>query len=425
MTQSVSVEVCALMIALALAACWAGAAQGAVGAAYLDRLLASNRAAVADLADYVRFADMAAALLVRDPDGPGPSLWLAGDSGFVTEGYNRAGGLTIAKRLPSPEGVAVGDVVLVGSLHGDDAQTQELVAGCAEAGGLVILFAPRAAVPVVVSAELLAMLDEHARAALAAGYLFLDAHADAPGDAKLPTASPATAQSLWAFTGELVSAMMRRAGRMPPVFRSVMVPGGREHNATLRGRRWEGPAGEAHAPGVAGRTYLARVANWMRRLRATQADEFAAAGRRAAEVMGGGGTVWVATLGHLSPFQLQQVAEGEPGFTALPGAEPDRVPELVKPGDLVLYIGYYEPLGPWVETVHEVGAQIVTVVSGTYERPASRMGADINICGCWPYGDVTVNRHPYASGWDMLPPSGVIQSAAFWMLLAETRAAMR
>lgn len=394
--------------------------------AYLDRLLTANAAAAADLPDYVADAELAAALLSRDPDGPGPALWLAGDKGFVTEGMNRAGGLMIAQRLPSPEDVSFGDVALVGSLEGDDAETRALVEGIAARGGLVVLFAPRPAPSVTPSPELVALLSTQGRGMVEndRGFLFLDAHADPPSASDLPTVSPANAQSLWAFSGELVSALARRTGRLTPVYRSVMVPGGREYNATLKGARWEGPVDEAPAAGVLGRTYLARVANWMRQMRATEADEFAAAGRRAAEVIAADGTVWLATLGHLPPSQTDQVPDGQLAFSILPGSQPDKVAELVRPGDLVLYVGYYEPLGPWVETVHAAGAQIVTVVSGTPERPATQMGAEINICGCWPYGDVTVARTRGGQP-DMLPPSGVIQSGAVWMLLAETRAALR
>ena len=101
--------------------------------------------------------------------------------------------------------------------------------------------------------------------------------------------------------------------------------------------------------------------------------------------------------------------------------EPDKLADLVKPGDLILYVGYYEPWGPWVETAHELGAKIVTVVSGTPERRAEDMGADINIDGCWAYGDAVVD----VPGYDIrvLPPSGVVASAAYSMLMAEFAAA--
>ncbi len=392
---------------------------------YLDRLLASNAAAVQDLDDYICFPDVAADLLVRDPDGPGPALWLAGDKGFVTEGYNRAGGLMTARRLASSDEVAHGDVVLLGSLYGDDAETTELLRELLGREALVVLFAPRR--PNLVMAPqpgLMSLLPERSQDVLANGYLFFDVHADPPVGHKLPTVSPALAQSLWAFTGELVTAMMRKAGRMPPIFLSVHVPNGRERNNARRGLRWDPQMAGPLPPGLAARRYLARLANCMRKLRATQTALFAQAGRSAAETLRRGNTVWLASIGHLPPSQPQQVPEDELPFKILPGVQPDRVPELVQPGDLVLYIGYYEPFGPWVEQVHEAGAKIVTVVSGTPQRSAAAMGADINICGCWPWGDTLVEFLPPRTDVTMLPPSGVIQSAVFWMLLAETRARM-
>jgi len=389
-------------VALLIVAVGGSAADPTPAQAYLDRILASNAGAVADLDRYVIFAEAAAELLVQDPDGPGPTLWLAGDRGFVLEGYNRAGGLMIAKWLKDPAEVAAGDVVLVGSLYGDDDETASMLAAIAGSDALAILFAPRPA-------------DTEA------AHLFIDTHSDAPDESDLPTASPANAQGLWAFTGELVTAMMRQSGRTPPLFVSVLVPDGRERNNARKGLRWDPQNAEAMPPGLAGRRYLARLANIMREMRATQANEFAEAGRLCADVLARRGTVWLSTLGHLPPSQSEQVPEGELPFTLLPGREPDRVPELVKPDDLVVYIGYYEPMGPWVQAVHDAGARIVTAVSGTPDRPAGAMGADVNIAGCWPYGDALLQLHPVETGLSMLPPSGVVQSAAFWMLLAENR----
>ncbi|MEA3402502.1 MAG: hypothetical protein U9R79_14790 [Armatimonadota bacterium] len=391
---------------------------------YLDRLLAANAAAVRGLDEYVRDAEIAAELLVRDPDGPGPTLWLAGEEGFVLEGFNRAGGLMIARRLAEPDDVTAGDVVLVGSLVGDDPDTAALLAAAAQRGALCVLFAPRRAEAVTPSAELLELLSESSRQALGDGYLFIAAHADPPRGGELPVTSPALAQSLWAFTGELVTAMMRSSGRIPPIFKSVLVPGGRERNNARKGLRWDPQMAGALPAGLAARKYLAKLANSMRRLRASQAWKFTRAGRLAAEVMAADGTVYCELVGHMPPSVPAQVPEHVLPFTVLESATPEELPEVLSPGDLVLYVGYYEPFGPWVERTHEAGARIVTVVSGTPERAASAMGADINICGCWPWGDALIGFYPPETDIRMLPPSGVIQSAAFWMLVAETRSAV-
>ncbi len=196
-----------------------------------------------------------------------------------------------------------------------------------------------------------------------------------------------------------------------------MVEGGRERNAEHRELTWEPGVPEPVAAIRLGRTYLARMSNFLRRLRATQTDKFEQAGTLAAKAKATGHTAWYACLGHMLPDMPGQV--GDPGvLETLSVRKPEKLAEFVKPGDVILYVGYYEPYGPWVEETHALGAKIVTVVSGTPERSAEEMGADINICGCWPFGDATIE----APGIDIsvLPPSGVIQSAAYWMLVAET-----
>jgi hypothetical protein len=185
--------------------------------------------------------------------------------------------------------------------------------------------------------------------------------------------------------------------------------------------RWDPQRADPMPPGLAGRRYLARLANIMRRLRATQMDEFAAAGRMIARTQARGDTVWVSLVGHLPPSQPEQIPQERMPFTVLPGREPSDALDRVEPGDLVLYIGYYEPFGPWVKAVHEAQARIVTVVSGTPQRPAWALGADVSIDGCWAWGDALIALSPAETGLSMLPPSGVIQSAAFWMLVAENR----
>ena len=151
-------------------------------------------------------------------------------------------------------------------------------------------------------------------------------------------------------------------------------------------------------------------------------DKFDQAGQLAAEALRAGHTAWYGALGHLPPELPGQT--GDPGvLTPLKMNTPDKLGDVVKPGDVILYVGYYQPSGPWVEQAHALGAKIVTVVSGTPETPAEDMGADININGCWPYGDALIT----IPGYDIkvLPPSGVIQSAAHWMLVAATEAARK
>ena len=317
------------------------AAETAPSAAYLDRLLDSTTRIVQNLPNVTAAAEAAADNILA-----GGKLWLAGDKAFIYEGLGRAGGMMTARSLSSGDQLSQGDVVLLGSLTGHDAAATTILQAAADASALVIFFAPQN---------------------LPGDHIFLDAFTSPADDASaLPIISPALAANLWTFTGELVAALTRR-GKMPPMYQSVLVPGGRDRNAANSGQQWDAQQVPPVAVGVLGRTYLARLANIMRRLRATQLANFAAAGRMAAAARRAGNTVWYGCLGHMLP--MQSGMPGNPDIAQpVPGNRVDNLPRVLKPGDVVLYVGYYEPNGPWVSATHNAGARIVTVVSGTPDQ---------------------------------------------------------
>lgn len=394
-----------LLLVLLLSVTCAVAAPSPSGK-YADAVLEAIRGMVAQLDTYSRLAEMAAPHVATTGD-----LWLAGDRGFVLEGLNRAGGLMLVREMkeapaPAPDTMTAAipplPVIIYGAFT-PDAPGSELQSDQAEAvkrlsiGRMVLLVTPRGIWP-----------NER-------GVDIGDMHS-VDG---LPLGAPVVTAHLWTFTAELVSALTR-LGKLPPMYQSVVVPGGRERNAGHLKLQWEPGPVEPIREGLLGREYLARVANSLRRLKVSQAEKFAEAGRLAADTAAAGHTVWYGSLGHLPP-ELPSTS-GDPGLVKpLAMSNPDKLGEFVKPGDLILYVGYYEPWGPWVETAHELGAKIVTVVSGTPERRAEDMGADINIDGCWAYGDAVVD----VPGYDIrvLPPSGVVASAAYSMLMAEFAAA--
>ena len=363
---------------------------------YADQMRHSLQALVPLLPEYSAAADWFAARMAE-----GGTVWLAGDRGFVLEGLNRAGGLMACKWLKKPEDLKSGDVMLYGLVRAAQPEDVALLQSAAQVGVLTLAFSSQ---------------PENI-----AGVRFLPVPAPPADDPnRLPTISPVAAASLWTFTAELIGALTR-LGKMPPMYQSVLVPGGRERNAAHLKLKWEPQAPAPIERLVLGRTYLARLTNCWRTLQATQVGKFAEAGKLAAKAIRSGHTAWYGSLGHLPPELPGQI--GDPGVLkplnlAKPMNTPDKLGDFVKPGDVILYVGYYEPYGPWVEKAHELGAKIVTVVSGTPERRAEDMGAEINISGCWPFGDALLD----VPGYDIkvLPPSGVIQSAAYWMLVAET-----
>lgn len=355
---------------------------------YADGLLAALPALVRTLPVYAQVAEAVAAPLAQ-----GGKLWLAGDKGFILEGLGRAGGLMMVKQLPKAEAAAPEDVVLYGTFAPPSAEQQATLTALRARGVRVVLMTPDRLQTGTTSVKLL--------------------------ESFTPTqAAPLLTASLWTLTGEIVTALTRR-GKLPPLYQSVMVPGGRERNAPHLKLQWEPGQWPAIAPLVLGRGYLATIANDLRSLKSTQAEGFGAAGKLAAATRAAGRTVWYASLGHLPP-ELPSLP-GDPQAARPLTAPAAKLAETVTPGDLILYVGYYEPYDDYVRRAHEAGAKIVTVVSGTPERSAEAMGADLNLEGCWQYGDAVAA----VPGYDIqfLPPSGFVAAAAYYMLMAEVQAA--
>lgn len=310
-------------------------------------------------------------------------FWLAGDPGFVSEAGGRAGGFMMAKPLPKPEDLKAGDVLLIGAPRELTEAERALYQKAADAGACAVELTPEAA------------------------SLSLDPKAPAP------TTVPAMVAALWAISGEIVAALTRQ-GKMPCMYQSVLVPGGREHNAPRQGKAWEETTPAPVPAGKLGTAYLEALTACLRQFQETQGDQLREAAALAVAAQKAGHTAWFACLGHLPPY-LPKYPWDPAALPFLNMNTPEKLTEQVKAGDVILYIGYYEPYGNWVEAAHAAGAKIVTIVSGTPERKATEMGADLNLDGCWPFGD-SVGEVP---GYDIkiLPASGFMQACQYYMLL--------
>ncbi|MEN6301860.1 MAG: hypothetical protein ABFD96_04005, partial [Armatimonadia bacterium] len=213
---------------------------------YADSLLGHLQSITAALPAYTAASEQAAAALAS-----GKTLWLWGDRGFVLEGLNRAGGMMAAKDLRKPELVQPGDVVLRGHF------------GVPTAEQLAVLEQIKARQPLLITLS---------PEGLQAGKI-----AALTTKAVMPEmAAPLVSARFWTLTAEIVSALTR-LGKMPPMYQSVMVPGGRERNAGHLKLQWDHPVAPVRR-GLLGREYLAKVANSLRSLEITQAPRFAQAG---------------------------------------------------------------------------------------------------------------------------------------------------
>ncbi len=134
------------------------------------------------------------------------------------------------------------------------------------------------------------------------------------------------------------------------------------------------------------------------------------------EAIAAGHKVYLIPFGHLPPYEVN-LPPDLGVFAKLPSdTNGPAFAKVGKPGDLLVYIGYYELPVDLVDAAHAAGAKIVSFVAGTPDRFAGAMGADVNIEACWPFGDAAVDLPGYDV--HILPPSGVMTSVAYWMLVA-------
>ena len=338
----------------------------------------------------------------------GHAVWLGGSyEGFIVEGYYRAGGMMKAGWLKKPEDLQAGDVLLLGTVEGANPQDAILTRAARARGAMVVRIGPGEGEGVDVD------LGVPAEGVRRPGR---PPHAEV-SRYHAPLASVGDTMMLWTLTGEIVGALTRR-GKMTPMFESVLVPGGKERNAEHLKLQWEPTCPPAQKAGRLGRTYLAHVTHYLSDLRETQLPKFAEAGRMVRQAIKTGKKAYVIPFGHLPPYEVALAAD--PGvFAKLPAnTDGKALAQVVHAGDVVLYVGYYELPEDIATAAHAAGAKVISFVSGTPEKPAEAMGADVSIKACWPFGDAAVS----VEGYDVriLPPSGVMAGVGYWMVVAES-----
>jgi hypothetical protein len=244
-----------------------------------------------------------------------------------------------------------------------------------------------------------------------------------------PAAPTANITALWMFTGELVAACTR-LGRMPAMFQSIIVPGGRDWLKKYSSVDFHADITvDPVSPNLLGRAYLAEIRRCLQGL-CDQVTSLQAGGEMLAATFRAGGIARVATLGHHLPGQF-----GLPGdpmrlddsltWNIQQEYDVPKLMEEIDQGDALLLIGYfdYPPWNDW-EPFREIGFPSIWVTGNrevTSLIPQLREW-EIDIDLLWTFGDCCVTVPGYPIG--ILPPSGVIQTAALWMIVGEVEKAM-
>ncbi len=353
------------------------------------------------VASWTPGAEQAAANLVA-----GGALYVGGSMpGFDIEALNRAGGLCLVQRLLPQTQTKSGDVVFYAVLAHGAPTDGEQVAKLRQSGALVVVFG-HAGTPA-------------ANAATTVVEPGFELRSDG-----LPRDGVMNVANLWAFSAEMIGAMTRQ-GKMPTMFQSVAMPGARERNADVRQQPFHTDRTVKPVPRYRlGRLYLARQQRhllWLRRPAGLEA--LARAATLAAEAKRQHKTLWVWLYGHYPPYVAG--TPGDPGlWKSFTGAvSPDTVAKQVHAGDVFCHIGYVSIESAIFGAAKTAGAKTIAAVAGTRTAaPADHQVPDVWIDPHWVLGDADIEVYGYDV--PILPPSGFVQVAIYWMLTAETLARM-
>jgi hypothetical protein len=362
-----------------------------------------------DVPSITKSAESAARLYVEDAYEIGP--W--NDLGFVEEFRGRAGGiLPICWQVKAN---ATKTVVLMTLRDDHLAEDLQQANEFLKQGNTVVIFARKAVTRDLEPSPTLSLIDTHA--AEHGGLI-------QSGDKWLvPTDSAANIAALWAWTGEFIAACTR-LGKAPPVYQSMMVPGGIERNNTYiaamkraapKGRLFLEKCPPPFPQNKAACNYLDGVMRNVDEVFNREGATIRTVAATALQTRADGGEIYAALTGH--SLMHEAGCAYDPGlFKPVANAE-------IKPRDFVIGMGYDDILTGtfWknvAEKIRPTGAKIAWCFTDYKpEAVKSVLPGEIYINQHWAMGDSLVT----VPGYDVkiLPPSGVIEDAIYWSINAE------
>ncbi len=379
---------------------------------YRNALLAQVARLETSMPEITRAADAVAERLVN-----GGNLYAAGQEAFVIEAYVRAGGMMMLEPLTEKTVLSAKDVLFVGAWSNHDEATAVEARRAREAGAYVLLFSPAFEEP---NPPLAMLCDAHV-------VNFAEEGAPAvplKGGTRIgSTAALFDVTALWTATGEIVGAMTRK-GKMPVMYQSVVVPGGRDRNGKYNARK-DGVKPRFHddlsvppqPEGKLGRAYLETIRRQVSGLRGLVLDQLSAAAALMAERLRAGGAVYVQTVSHFTEFEVRSTRVPAWACAATPPPKPAELAAAMRPGDLYFELGYVDLREPYIEAVRHAKGSSVVALCHSSVAPLDGLQPEILIDSQWVYGDAGV----LLPGYDIqiLPTSGVLQTAIFWTVVGK------
>ena len=355
----------------------------------------------------IRLSDMtSAAELAAEKFIAGGRIFSCGSSDFMAEAIGRAGGLMSLKNLTTQK-VTRNDVILFGVRGNLTKKDCARIKTWRKAGAFVVTFG--------------AGIDKTSKLPVAQVDF---TSVKTPGlkinwnrTTKLcPVDTVMNVVNLWAFTGELVAACTRR-GKMPVLYQSYGVPGGRKRGAKYSGKKFHDDMTiKPVKPGVLGKAYLDTIENYIKKVRIMQLAGIVRSGQKIQNSNQPDGLL-LFTIGHMFPahFTDPRAPQGFDAKAVPHGSSPKL---MDKPGRFVLFVGYQGAPQNLIDSAGpgDFVLSYMSVQKGKLPEGSDRL---IYINPYWPINDNCVS----VPGYDIpiLPASGVIDAAIYWAIRAESQ----
>jgi hypothetical protein len=232
-------------------------------------------------------------------------------------------------------------------------------------------------------------------------------HADEAG------ISPTLANAIpgWLFTGELIAALTR-LGKMPVIYESIGAYGG---NARI-GQYKDGAIAWHDTPipppvphGVIGKRFVDTISGMLRRVEAEQRQNLDTAGQWAREAKAGGHALYMYSMGHLFPDEVEKTDIGKMFKAAVwnAGFRNSPLPEdAYRPGDFTVHVGYQHPPTLMLERITRAGGK-AAYMCVLHDRDYTHNPNVVYIDPMWNWPDACVPLESYDV--PLLAASGIVQ----------------
>jgi uncharacterized phosphosugar-binding protein len=386
--------------------------------AYQTWMMACLDAHQIDLPKLTISAERAAELFVMK----NATLTLAGDEGFVSEAFGRAGGLMTIGRWGGETGATM--VILYALRHAKLAEDVARIKMATAAGSMVVLFAPESDLATARGAGLNGLAEVRTHAAPHGG-LF----EGKDGVWAVPTETVALMIAEWVWIGEFIAACTRH-GQMPAVWKSFGAEGGEAWAVKYRGKRYHDHFPSVVAPGVAGTQFIRELRLVLKALYNEERANLLALADWTVRALKNGKSAYIFVVGHCIRHHIG--VERDPRYFRLFSKDwfYEDPAVVINPGDVILCIGQgglpvewggfskQDLPGKWRSQGAKIAWSFGNLRDSEFARQKAMIPqAELFIDQRFTLGDGLVEIPNFEIG--VLPASGITSEAVFWLATAE------